>query len=662
MSKEKITTYEEYINNVITARNCSDSYYKLNKSIISDKDYDELMEKIKEYEFIYPQFVVPFSPSLTIGSNIHNKFNKLSHKVKMYSMENAFNKLDITNWCKKFNTSTEFYVEPKFDGCSLNLTYNKGKLISASTRGNGEIGEDVTLNAFQIDNIPKTISHQEEIEIRGEIVISKDDFDKLNDERIKSNLETFSSPRNAASGSLRQLDPKITKERNLKFYPWGIGYNNLDFKKHSEVMLFIKSLGFLSHSFVILCKDIEDIIFHYNELSGLRENENIEMDGMVVRLNDLEECKKSGYTSKYPNYMIAFKFPYTEETSQILSVNFSVGRTGVLTPVANIKPVNILGATVNKCSLHNCNIIKELDVKIGDVIGITRSGDVIPKITKVYDIYRDKNKTMDIEIPEKCPSCHHILHKGEVYLVCLNSNCPDRIISNISYFFSKNCLDVNGLSEKTVKLICNLCNINKAEDFYSLKYEDLKQLEGFKDKKITNLLNDINNSKKTKLWRFINALGINYIGETASKTLASNFDKDWYNKKVNDYLSLTGFGNKMVKSLIDFINTNRNRIEYFYNILEFESDDTISESPILGNVFVITGTLSKPRNEFIKLIESLGGIVRTYISHGKDNDGIICYTDYILYGDNPGSNLEKGKSLGIKCINEEEFLNLINKK
>lgn len=639
----------EYLEKVLLANEWMRAYYESDAPLASDEEYDKLIRELKAFETAYPKLINKDSPTQKIAPTIQSEFHKIKHHAKMWSMEDVFDENELKAWAKRAKSEQDFFVEPKFDGASLNLVYDQGKLISGATRGDGEIGEDITLNVLEIASIPKNINYNGKIEIRGEVVILKDDFEKINEKRTLQGLSLFANPRNAASGSLRQLDTNITKERNLMFYPWGVGENSLDFKKHSEIMDFVRSLGFLKDDFVHICKDLDEVVSSYNELLEQRERKAMMMDGMVVRVNDLALCNELGYTVKFPKFMAAFKFPALEKTTRLLGVNLQVGRSGVVTPVAVLEAVDLDGVKVRSASLHNFDEIARLDIKIGDIVSVIRSGDVIPKITKVY---ADRREGLEHSIsrPTLCPVCQSELLDEGALIKCQNLNCEARLVGAIIYFVSKKCLDIDGLGENIVQFLFKKQKIKSIEDIFFLKYDDFVGLEGFKDKKINNLLNAIENAKKTQLHRFINALGIEHIGEVAAKKIASTFGKEWIKKNENDFLALDGFGEEMVSSLLDFLRVNKDRIQGFYEIFEFQNENTAQKSVISGKSFVITGTLSKPREEFIALIESLGA---------RASSSVSAKTNYVLYGKEAGSKLDKAKTLGVKCIDENEFLALI---
>lgn len=641
----------EYLESIELASKWMRAYYEADAPLASDEEYDLLVRKLREFEAQNPNKISPNSPTQKIAPQIQSEFKKLKHGAKMWSMEDVFDENELKAWAARLDYDGEFFVEPKFDGASLNLLYENGRLICGATRGDGELGEDISLNVREISSIPKNINYNGKIEIRGEVVILKDDFENLNKRQAELNLKIFANPRNAASGSLRQLDPKITRERNLMFYPWGVGENSLNFTKHNEIMDFVRSLGFLKDEFVRICGDLDEVIAAYKVLLGQRDNKKMMMDGMVVRVNDLKKCENLGYTVKFPRFMAAFKFPALEKSTRLLGINLQVGRSGVITPVAVLESVNLDGVNVKSATLHNFDEIKRLDIRLGDEVGVIRSGDVIPKITSVFKDRRDGTER-EITRPTLCPVCQTPLLDEGVFVKCQNFDCEARLVGAIIYFVSKKCLNIDGFGENIAEFLYKKGKIRGIEDIFSLKREDFEGLEGFKEKKITNLLTAIANARKTQLWRFIAGLGIENIGEVAAKNIAKHYNKAWIDKSEADFLALEDFGEVMARCVVEFIKVNKERILKFYEILDFEeASKTPKTSSISGLSFVITGTLSKPREFFKEMIENLGGKVSSAVSKN---------TNFVLYGKEAGSKLEKAQNLGIKCITEGEFMGMIN--
>lgn len=640
---------KQYQNAIKILNEWAHAYYTLDKPIASDAEYDELYRQILNYEAKNPLLIASNSPSRRVGAEILKGFEKMAHIKALWSMEDIFDQNELKEWLERGNKQNlELYIEPKFDGASLNLLYENGQLFSAITRGDGKIGENVTQNARTITSIPLTIPYKERIEIRGEVLITKSDFNAINQELTKQGKQTLANPRNAAAGSLRQLDSAITRSRRLKFYPWGVGENNLKFTKHNQIMEFIRSLGFLQDEFCVLCVGLENAQNAYNELLRRRESASILMDGMVLRLNDVSQEEKFGYTVKFPRFMVAYKFPALEKSTIILDVVWQVGRTGALTPKAICQSVNIDGANVQHATLHNYDEICRLGVKIGDVVSIIRSGDVIPKITGVL---RPGKEQKEIIKPKFCPQCASELFDDGAILKCQNLACKARVLNNMIYFASKKCMNIDGLSSATIRLFYELGLIKNISDLYRLKQSDLENLEGFKDKKIANLLNAIAASKTPSLERFIASLGIELIGEVAAKKIAQHQKQNWRNASYDELISIDGFGENMAKSYLEFMRINREKIDELLSFITPKiQTQTPQTSQISNKTFVLTGTLSAPRQSFKERIEALGGRVSSAISSN---------TDFLLCGQNAGSKLNKAKELGVEILNEAQFNALI---
>lgn len=640
---------KQYQNAIKILNEWAHAYYTLDKPIASDAEYDELYRQILNYEAKNPLLIASNSPSRRVGAEILKGFEKMAHIKALWSMEDIFDQNELKEWLERGNKQNlELYIEPKFDGASLNLLYENGQLFSAITRGDGKIGENVTQNARTITSIPLTIPYKERIEIRGEVLITKSDFNAINQELTKQGKQTLANPRNAAAGSLRQLDSAITRSRRLKFYPWGVGENNLKFTKHNQIMEFIHSLGFLQDEFCVLCVGLENAQNAYNELLRRRESASILMDGMVLRLNDVSQEEKFGYTVKFPRFMVAYKFPALEKSTIILDVVWQVGRTGALTPKAICQSVNIDGANVQHATLHNYDEICRLGVKIGDVVSIIRSGDVIPKITGVL---RPGKEQKEIIKPKFCPQCASELFDDGAILKCQNLACKARVLNNMIYFASKKCMNIDGLSSATIRLFYELGLIKNISDLYRLKQSDLENLEGFKDKKIANLLNAIAASKTPSLERFIASLGIELIGEVAAKKIAQHQKQNWRNASYDELISIDGFGENMAKSYLEFMRINREKIDELLSFITPKiQTQTPQTSQISNKTFVLTGTLSAPRQNFKERIEALGGRVSSAISSN---------TDFLLCGQNAGSKLNKAKELGVEILNEAQFNALI---
>lgn len=644
---------KEYKASITTLTKWAHAYYVLDEPEASDEEYDILYRKIKSYEEQNPQHTAPNSPTKRVGGIVLENFQKASHIESMWSMEDVFDAVELETWVERVKKKSEhftLYCEPKFDGASLNIIYENGNLKQAITRGDGKVGEDVTENIKTIHSIPLSIAYDELIEIRGEVLIKKDDFDAINKERLEQNEQVFANPRNAAAGSLRQLDTSITATRKLIFYPWGIGKNNLTCKHLSQAMNFIYSLGFLKPPKALVTKELKAVDAIYRDLVNSRDTIPMMMDGMVVKVDEIALQKELGFTVKSPRWLVAYKFPALEKVTRIRSVDFQVGRSGAITPVANVEAVAIDGVKVERATLHNFDEIARKDIKIHDSVIIIRSGDVIPKITKVLTKRRDGSE-LGIIKPTSCPICNsHLLDEG-AFIKCQNLECSARVISSISHFASKKCMNIDGLGEKIVLTLYDAGKIKNIEDLYKLKKEDLEGLEGFKEKKITNLLQAIKESKQPELWRFLAGLGIEHIGEVASNKLSSHFGLNFLSVSFEEVEAIEGFGIEMAKSFIEFLHVNKEKIEKLLDIIEPKiPQETVNKDSFFADkTIVLTGSMEVSRDAVKKALELLGA---------KVTNSVSTKTNLVIYGENAGSKLEKAKKLGIQTMNYEEFRSL----
>ena len=647
-------TKEEYSINIEKLISWAKAYYVDDEPIASDEEYDKLARECLEFENKNPNLINPNSPNRRVGGAILKGFKKANHLSRMWSQEDVFNDKELEDWIKrasKVGDNLEFFCQPKFDGASLNLIYENGILKQAITRGDGEIGEDVTQNAMTIQSIPLEIAEKSLIEIRGEVVIKKSDFEAINIERLKNSESTFANPRNAAAGSLRQLDSSITSKRKLFFNAWGVGQNSLNFEKTSQMMDYIFSLGFVKTPMQTLVKNIDDIKKLYENMIKKRDTFPMLLDGMVIKIDDITTQQDLGFTQKFPRWSCAYKFPAVEKTTKLKDIILQVGRTGVVTPVAIVEPVLIEGANVERATLHNFDEIQRLDLKIGDEIIIIRSGDVIPKITKVLKDRRDGNEK-EILKPTICPDCSSELLIEDIMIKCQNLDCPSRVVNSIIYFASKNCLNIDGLGDKIVELLVNEKKIFDILDLYYLKYEDLENLEGFKEKKINNLLNAIENSKNSELYRVLTALGIEHIGEVASKSICSKFGLDLVDVSFEDLISIDGIGEQMANSFLEFFRVNRQFVLKLFDILKpkVTIKEEAKDNPFKNKTVVITGTMSKSRDEIKLFLEDLGAKVSSSVSKK---------TDFLIYGEDAGSKYDKAIELGIEILTEDEMYSKI---
>ncbi|WP_456381377.1 NAD-dependent DNA ligase LigA [Hydrogenimonas sp.] len=648
-----IRTEKEYKEAVKTLKKWAYAYYIEDNPLVTDEVYDNLYREVEAWEKAHPESVDPTSPTRRVGAPLKEGFAKAKHLSRMWSMEDVFNDKEFEAWMARIRKNfpdERYYVEPKFDGASLNLIYENGLLKQAITRGDGVEGEDVTNNARTIQSIRLEIDHKDLIEIRGEVLMTKQEFERINAERAEKGEPLFANPRNAAAGSLRQLDPRITARRNLIFQPWGVGVHSLPYDYLSEVMAYIYDLGFRKPPVRRVCKSVEEIEAIYDELKSMRDSLDVMLDGMVVKVDRIAAQEALGYTVKAPRWMVAYKFPAVEKQTRIEDVLLQVGRTGVITPVAVLEPVEVEGVIVERATLNNFDYIEKMDVRIGDMVTLIRSGDVIPKIIKVLIQYRT-GKEKKIERPTKCPVCgSELLDEGKL-IKCQNINCPARVVNSIIYFASKQCMNIDGLGEKIVEQLYEAGLVKELEDIYHLTMEELLKLEGFKEKKAKNLLEAIERSKGAECWRFVNGLGIEHIGEVASRKICQTFGLDFMDVTKERLLAIEGFGEEMAESYLEFMRVNREKVRRLLEIIRPvpPEKETIVESPFTGKTVVLTGTMKKSRGEIKAMLEHLGAKVTGTVSRK---------TDFVIYGEDPGSKYDKAKQLGVELMSEEKMWEL----
>lgn len=630
------------------------AYYVLDSPIITDEEYDILYRKVVDFENKNPDKIDKNSITLRVGGEILEGFLKANHLSRMWSMEDVFSEKELGEWIervKKTNTNFTFYCEPKFDGASLNLVYENGNLKQAITRGDGYTGEDVTVNVKTMHSIPLNIKYFNLIEIRGEVVIRKDDFEVLNKNREIEGEALFANPRNAAAGSLRQLDSSITASRKLMFYPWGIGENTLEYKNLSEKMNFIYSLGFLEPPMRTITTETNKVCELYNHFISKRDEIPVMMDGMVVKIDEVSLQEELGYTVKNPRWMVAFKFPAIEKSTKIKDIVLQVGRSGVITPVANVEAVDIEGVKVERATLHNFDEIERKDIRIGDFVTIIRSGDVIPKIIKVQTHKRDKTQKK-VQRPTVCPVCYGELLDEGALIKCQNLKCSARVEASIIYFASRKALDIDGLGDKIVKQLYKEGLVKNILDIFSLSKDDLLKLEGFKEKKAQNLLNAIQNTKKSELWRFINALGIEHIGEVASKKISESFGENFLHVTVENLEEVDGFGKEMIASYMEFLHVNKEFVERLLELIDptIPTIKEIKDNPLKGKTVVLTGTMSRARDLIKEELENLGVKITSSVSKK---------TDFVVFGEDAGSKYDKALKIGVRLLSENELYELL---
>jgi DNA ligase (NAD+) len=643
---------EAYQEAVKTLNRWARAYYVFDAPEAPDYDYDELYRKIAAYESANPKAISPVSPTQRVGGALLEGFEKAAHLERMWSLDDLFNGEELRAWIKRAIKLAErddlrFVCEPKFDGASLSLVYENGALIRAVTRGNGIEGENTLNNARAIRSVPLEIDHKGLIEIRGETVIYKNEFEAINLARSKNGEPPFANPRNAASGSLRQLDPKIVAERNLVFLPWGIGRGDLGAKSGAEEMGAVESLGFLPNPMRRLCASIEEIEAVYEQMRAKRDDLDMELDGMAIKLDDLALRDQLGMTIKAPRWAAAYKFPAVEKKTRLIGVDWQVGRTGAITPVGAVEAVNINGATIERVTLHNFDEITRLDIRLGDTISLIRSGDVIPKVTRVLTSFRDGSQK-PIEKPDGCPSCGEKPFEDGAILRCQNIDCPSRIVSSLIHFASKRALNIEGLGKEIILQLYNAGKIRKVEDIFALNEQSFENLEGFKERRISLLLGSIASCKGGELWRFIHALGVERVGEAAAKKIAQVFGASWDQKTQAEYEALEGFGKETSESIAEFLSVNRSRIDALKALAQPIAPEvkTIEGSRFGGKTIVITGGFPISRDTIKAKLEERGASVSSSVSKK---------TDFVFAGESAGSKLEKANELNIAVLGWQDF-------
>ncbi|MDF1874572.1 NAD-dependent DNA ligase LigA [Sulfurimonas sp. SAG-AH-194-I05] len=647
---------DDYIKAVETLNLYAHHYYVLDDPITTDEVYDILYHKVVAYEKINQKDIQSNSPTQRVGDAIRDGFTKASHLSRMWSLEDIFDSNGLERWLTKtykLDANISFYCEPKFDGASLNLIYEDGVLVQGITRGDGTIGELITPNVKTIQSIPLTIKHKERIEIRGEVVIFKDEFEKINQARLKNDEAVFANPRNAAAGSLRQLDSSITASRNLVFLPYGVGENTLEHKLLSDKMNFIYDLGFRKPPNSSLCNGFEGIEEIYKTMIRERESYAMMLDGMVIKVNEISSQIDMGYTVKVPRFSVAYKFPAVEKITRVKEIILQVGRTGAVTPVAIVEPTDIDGVVVERATLHNFDEIDRKDIRINDKVIILRSGDVIPKIIKVLRHERNGDEVAVIR-PSTCPVCKSELLDEGVLLKCQNLACEARVVNAIMYFASKPCLNIDGLGVKIVEALFNAGFVKNVTDLFDLTLERLLSLEGFKEKKSQNLLNALENAKGCDYWRFINSLGIEHVGEVASKTLSDHFGFAFVEATKEQIITCDGIGEEMAESVLEFVRVNKEIILNLQNILqplEPVKKEEAKENPFKSKTVVLTGTMSASRGAIKEVLENLGAKVSGSVSKK---------TDFLIYGEDAGSKYDKAMKLNVTCITEEEMREMLH--
>lgn len=654
-------------------------YYLLNEPLIADVEYDQLYKALEALELKHPELMVPDSPTQRVAKGLTKDFPTVQHLVPMLSLENSYNAEDLKDWDRKARElsgldNVEYCIEPKFDGASISLIYENDLLTRAATRGDGVAGDEITTNIKQIRSVPLSAQFSEyglqQVEIRGEVLMSKKSFKKYNDELVAQNLPPLANPRNAASGSLRIKDPEEVKRRNLEAFLYHLSYYVADNKKagkksavhsHSGTLEMLWELGFRSPmKEKKVVKGIEAVIAYCNEFELGRDNLPYEIDGMVVKVNDTALQDKLGMTTHHPRWAIAYKFKARQGTSKLRAVEFQVGRTGSITPVAKIDPVPIGGVTVSSISLFNEDVIKEKDLMIGDTVLVERAGDVIPYIVKSQAELRDGKETK-IVFPKKCPVCSHALVKPEEEAVwrCLNPSCAAQVVERIIHFVSKDAMDIRSFGDANVRKFFDLGLLKNIPGIYHINFDAVAKLEGFGEKSIANLRAAIDKSKTQPLHRVIFGLGIRYVGETTAKVLANAVESlyDFKNFSLEELQNLEDVGPKVAGSVYEFFH-NKDNLELLAELekmglhLKNEKKQQPAGGNLNGQTFLFTGTLMQlKRSEAEAMVEENGG---------KLLGGVSSKLNYLVVGEDAGSKLEKAKKIpSIKVITEQDFMKLM---
>ena len=650
---------EELINIINKASN---EYYVDDNPSITDQEYDDYYRQLLTLEEKYPELKKETSPTLRVGGKVLEKFEKVNHETPMLSFDDIFNEDEIVSFderIRKTCPNATYTLEPKMDGLSGSLLYEKGILKRAATRGDGLIGENITDNVKTIKSVPLKLNEEIDIEVRGEIYMSKKSFEDCNKKRKENNENLFANPRNAAAGSVRQLDSKVAAKRNLDFMAYFLpNPSKYGIKTQSEALDFLKELGFkTNYKLNGIAKNVNDIISYIDNLSIKRDSLPFEIDGVVLKVNNLDDEEKLGFTQRVPRWGIAYKFPAKEVLTKLKEIKFTVGRTGKITPNAIFSPVHVAGSIVSKATLHNEDYCLDKDVRVGDIISIRKAGDVIPEVVEVK-----KERRVGSEIPfkmiENCPMCGMILEKKDANYFCTNKLCPARKIEALIHFVSRDTMNIEGLGERIIEDFYNMKFINSISDIYKLyeHKEDLIKLEGFGEKSVNNLLSSIEHSKENSLEKVLFALGIRHVGKKTAKILAKKYKNidNLINASLDELTNINDIGEIIAKSIRKYLD-NEDNIKLINELkkvgLNFSYNEGETNDKLDGMTFVLTGTLEKyKREELTKLLEDKGAKVTSSVT--KKTTGVIV-------GDKPGSKYDKALKLGITIYKEEDIEELI---
>ena len=642
-----------------TLRYHSDRYYNDDAPEIEDYEYDMMMRRLKELEEKYPEFDTPDSPTKRVGGKADNTFESVTHTVRMESLQDAFSKEEIFDFARRVNDSVSdvhYVVEPKIDGLSVSLEYVDGVFFRGSTRGDGDVGEDVSGNLRVIRNVPLKLKKSlPYIEVRGEVYMPKKSFDKVVDRQLINGEKPFKNPRNAAAGSLRQKDSEVTAGRGLDIFIFNIQQiEGESLTSHKQSLDYLKELGFNTVPYYERVDSIEQAFSKVEQIGEMRGELEFDIDGAVIKVDDFSDRELLGSTAKYPKWAVAFKYPPEEKQTRIVDIEITVGRTGKLTPTAVLEPVHLAGTTVSRATLHNQDFIVQKGVNIGDIITVRKAGDIIPEVLCV----NEKHSEGCFVYPTHCPSCNQTLvsEEGEVDIRCINPECPAQLLRNLIHFCSRDAMDIEGLGPSIIETFVDNGMIKDISDIYHLNAEDISSLDGFQTTSANNIISSVEKSKNNDLGKLIFAFGIRHIGAKAAKLLSDYFKNidAVMNAEVDDILKIDGFGDVMAQAVYDYFHS-QGAVELVSELkaigVNTQSKTVIKDNRFEGKIFVLTGTLpTLKRSEASKIIESFGG---------KTSSSVSKKTDFVLSGEASGSKLDKANALGITVIDENEFLEMI---
>jgi len=641
-------------------------YYALDNPSVSDQEFDRLLNELIDLENQYPEFRTSDSPTQRVGGVILDKFEKVIHTTQVLSLGNVFSDEELRDFDQKIRKEVKNYTytaELKIDGLSVSLKYKNGVLVQAATRGDGLVGEDITENVRTINSVPLKIPYLEEVEVRGEIYMSKQAFANANKEKEKCNEEPFKNPRNAAAGSVRQLDSKIVAKRNLDVFVYYLMDRTIC-DNHYDALQKLTSWHFSVNPRTKNCKNIEEVINFVKNITEIRHSLPYEIDGIVIKVNEFALYERIGYTAKYPKWAIAYKFPAEEVKTRIEDIRFQIGRTGVIKPVAELTPVMISGSLVSRATLHNEDFCKERDIHILDAVIVRKAGEIIPEVLRVVKEDR-KGSEVPFKMLSNCPFCNSVLERkvGESDYYCLNPSCEAKHLEGLIHFASREAYNIDGLGERILTELYNDGYVKDVADIFNLSqyYDDLVQKERFGEKSVTNLLEAINNSKMNSVDKLIFGLGIRHVGAKIAKILANHYRSidSLKSAKAEEMEMISDIGPSIAKSVEEYFDkpeniTVLNRLEEAGCLMTYESTRLDKETPFTGKTVVLTGSLEKySRSEATKLIEDLGGKASSSVSNN---------TDFIIAGQEAGSKLEKGLKLGITILSEEEFIQIVSEQ